>query len=147
MKPRTFELSATQTALLAGLGSCMLSASFFLVIYVGAEFRGHPTGLIPLLPAILLAAIGVGISVTWEARFKRGLANNRWDHDEIQRLREFFDSWSWKAFSFALIVSAGAVMLVNIHRDVTPAMGVLVLSMAASRFTWAVRRPRNPSRS
>lgn len=144
MRRRSLNLSAAQTAIAVGVGNFMICGCFLLLGLPREHYahRFHPFGLIGT--SLILVAVGFFISLRCESDLKEGIANQRWDSAEIERIRNVFQSGLWKAFSIGLIVAAVVVMcVVGLHH---PALSwiFLVPSMTSSRLTMMTKRPRTP---
>jgi hypothetical protein len=139
---RRFDPSATQTALLAGLGSVVVSASFLVL---GVYHPPHPHTFLRtavLSSSIATFALGFYLSLKFESRLKDGVANQDWDEQQIDRLRNLFESLWWKALSISLLLLAVFFLWIFRHHA---ALGWVFLfpSMSASRLTVAMKRPRS----
>ena len=111
VKPR-FNISLTQMVTFTLVGAVLMSSGFLLMSWAHLN-RDHSTAVfwLRLLTSLAPLVIGGFINIKGGSDLKDGIANQRWQQDEVASFRGIFESALWQ------IVSIGT-MIVGLRHDV-----------------------------
>jgi len=143
---RRFQLSATQYAGLALLGSFLIASVFVIDLPLDRWFglSSWPSRLLVMLPFF---GVGIALMLVAESRFRDGIQNGIWRDEETSRMRAVFTSPWWAAFVIAMLITSAVLMLGFSHHYRGIAWALLGVGQSLSRLGLAFRQttPKNPS--
>jgi len=110
---RSIHLSANQTAALACIGACVAGSAYLIEFPLSAaRAHGHHGAFWPWALTMFALLIGGGaVALLAVLDLESGIAAQRWNDSEIERLRAVCSSRLYTALSIAVFIGAVALFI------------------------------------
>ena len=141
MKPR-FDISLTQMVTFTLGGAVLMSSGFLLMSWAHLNRdHGTPVFWLRLLASLTPLVIGGFINIKGGSDLKDGIANQRWQQDEVASFRGIFESALWQIFSIGTMIVGCVMMWAEKHpHDI--AWALFVFGQALNRLSWIFRKDK-----